>query len=313
MNLKNKNDIDLLDAIEKKDYISVNSFVTKGIKLLNSNSKNSYEITQNSRFINELKFSLRILFLDKQFSIAENIMNLFKVERTQKNGEAIITKQDIADIAEYLIINKSDSIHFFWDQYFNKEKSEKKLLIFAIAAINVKNTNFLSSYSNIKNLFKSDILLKNCINSSFTKTYNDEFFSNLSQYYAVFNPEFKFRIKLLKALKHQLLIRNVDNISTEHFQHIENIYEVCFPYFYDFKLFEGLGESLKKKPENNEVFSEYLKKLISQNDLSVVKEHGSSLLKKNPQLNNKFKLFNKLNKNLINKKQIISVKNINKI
>lgn len=299
INTENDN-ILFLQSLENKNYTLVNDLLKKGIPDLNYHKTDDFQKSQHSSYLNKVKYHIRELFLEGEFYAAQKILSKFNIKRKQNQGEATITKDDLASIADYLIQKKSNNIHFFWDKFFKTEHDNKFLIRFTITAIEHKNTNFLSSYDNIKINFNSPLLLKNAINVSFSKTLTEEFFKNLYKFYFVYNPDFNFKDNLLKCLKHQLLIRNTESINTEQFQHIENIYSTYFPHFYSFKIAYSLYQTLKKKPENEMIFNEYVQKIFKIHDLETIKEHGSFLFKNNPELNEKFKLFNKLSDSLLN-------------
>lgn len=308
---KDNDNILFLEAIEKKNYILVNELLKQGVPDLTYDKSNEFQKSQYSTYFNKLKFNLRELYLDGEFYAAQKIISKFDIKRKQTQGESTITREDLAVIADYLIQKKSNNIHFFWNQFFKSEHDNKLLIRFTLSGIEAKNTNFLSSYDNIKVIFNSSLLLKNAVNISFSKTFNNDFFQNLYKFYFVYNPEFNFKDNLVKTLKHQLLIRNTESIKTEQFQHIETIYSTYFPNLYSFKIAHGLYQSLKKKPENDFIFNEYIQEIFKLHDMDVIKEHGAFLFKNNPELNQKFKLFNKLSENL-STSQISKIK-INKI
>lgn len=287
-----------LQALESKNYSLVNALAKKGFPHLSYDKDNGLEVQHFSHYINQLKFHLRDLYLDGEFFAAQKIISKFSIKRNQSQGQTVLTKEDLVTIGEYLIKKNSPHIHFFWNQYFKQESNTKILIRFTLTGIEFKNTNFLSSYDNIKVHFQSPLLLRNAINQSFSHNYSDEFFKNLSKFYFVYNPEFNFKQTMLRTLKHQFLIRNADSIKNEQFKQIENIYSIYFPYLYSFKVAHGLHLILKKKPENEDAFNEYVHEIFQQHNLNIIKEHGTFLLKSNPDLEQKFKLFNKLNAKL---------------
>lgn len=287
-----------IQALEEKNYTLINSLVKKGVPHLSYNPDNELDKKHFSNYINTLKFYLRDLYLDGEFYAAQKIISKFSIKRNQSQGETILTKDDLVTIGEYLIKKNSPNIDFFWNQYFKKESTSKFLIRFTLIAIEFKNTNFLSSYDNIKINFKSPLLLKNAINQSFSHHYKNDFFYNLSKFYFVYNPEFNFKQHLLRALKHQFLIRNTESIENEQFKQIESIYATYFPSLYSFKVAQDIYLSLKKKPENEKIYNEYVQSIFTQHSLSIIKEHGSFLFKNNPVLQEKFNLFNKLNEQL---------------
>lgn len=296
--LTEENNALFLQALESKNYPLVNSLAKKGFPHLFYDKDNELEVQHFSRYINHLKFHLRDLYLDGEFFAAAKIISKFSIKRSQTQGQTVLTKDDLVTIGEYLIKKNSPHIHFFWNQYFKQESNSKLLIRFTLTGIEFKNTNFLSSYENIKVNFQSPLLLRNAINHSFSHHYSDEFFKNLSKFYFVYNPDFNFKDSMLRTLKHQFLIRNTESIKNEQFKQIENIYAIYFPYLSSFKVAHGLYHSLKKKPENETAFHEYVHEIFQQHNLNIIKEHGTFLLKSNPYLEQKFKLFNKLNAKL---------------
>lgn len=297
MSLKEDNTL-FLEALENKNYSLVNTLLKKGIPQLIYDKHNALEKNQFSMYFNKVKFYLRDLYLDGEFYAAQKLISKFIIKRNQNQGESILTREDLVSIGEYLISRQSANLDYFWNEYFKKENNTKFLIRFTICAIQSKNTNFLSSYDNIKINFNTSMLLKNAVNASFSQTFNPDFFENLRQFYSVYNPGFKFKDNMVKILNHQLLIRDTETIDTAQFKHIEQLYSTYFPTFYSFKIAHGLYQSLKKKPENEDVLNNYIQEIFKLHDLSNIKEHGSFLFKKNPILNQKFKLFNKLSNNL---------------
>lgn len=298
MSLKEDNTL-FLEALENKNYSLVNNLLKKGIPQLIYDKHNALEKNQFSMYFNKVKFYLRDLYLDGEFYAAQKLISKFIIKRNQSSGEAILTDEDLITIGEFLIAEKSLNIHFFWNEYFKNEKKVSLLIRFTITAIQSKNTDFLSSYDNINSLFKNSLLLKNAINLSFFKTLKPDFFENLYKFYLVYNPEFNFKLNLVRELKHQLLIKDTETINTEQFRHIENIYSVYFPQLHAFKVAYGLQQSLKKKPENKTIFNEYIQEIFSLHNIDIIKEQGAFLFKGNPEFHDKFKLFTKLSDNLI--------------
>lgn len=298
MNLKNYNTL-FIEALDNKNYSLANDLIKKGVPNLLYDKENELQTKQAYSYLIELKFHLRNLYLDGEFYLAKKIISNFIIKRNQNKGESILTREDLFNIGEYLISKKSDNIHYFWNEYFKNENNIKFLIRFTICAIQSKNTNFLSSYDNIKFNFNTSLLLKNAVNTSFSKTFNPDFFENLRKFYSVYNPKFNFTNNIVRALNHQLLIRDTETINTTQFKHIEQLYYTYFPNFYSFKVAYGLYRSINKKPENEEVLNSYIQEIFQLHDLNNIKEHGGFLFKKNPILHEKFKLFNKLSKNLL--------------
>jgi hypothetical protein len=300
MNQSQKNNNLFLKALEDKNYYLVNNLIEKGLPDFTYNKESELEEKQFSIFINKLKFYLRELYLDGEFYIAKKLISKFSIKRNQTQGQTILTKEDLVTIGEYLIEKSSSNIYFFWNEYFKNESNKRYLLRFTLTAIEYKNSNFLSSYDNIKSNFQSSLLLKKAINNSFSHDFNEDFFINLFKFYFIYNPQFNFKKNIIYILKHQFLIRNIESISSEEFRTIEKIYYSYFPHLYSFKVAQGLFQSLKKRPENKNLFNEYINEIFQKYSLSVIKQHGTFLFKTNSILEEKFNLFNKLNNKLQN-------------
>ena len=161
MNKIHENNNKFLLALKNKQYDLANDLILDGIPNLIFNDLNTYDKKYQSFLLNELKFNLRFLFEDNQFNLAKKIINKFNIKRSNIQGDNILTIDDITSIGEYLISKNSDSIHFFWSYFLNDEKTDIKILNrLCLKAVEFKNTNFLSSYPIIKNIFNNNTLLK---------------------------------------------------------------------------------------------------------------------------------------------------------
>lgn len=287
-----------LHALENKNYSTVNDFLKKGIPNLTYNNSNSLACEQFSIYFNQLKSYLIDLYLDGEFYGAKKIIELLCLYNKKNNKDTTFNYADLHKICDSLIIQKSANIDFLWNEYFKNEKFTSTLIRFTMTAIEHDNTQFLSSYDNIKSTFNDSLLLKNVINMSFSKNITTTFFKKLEEIYFLYNPSFNFKKNLQITLKHQLLIRNTSTTKSEQFKHIEYLYSIYFPQSYCFKLAQGLYQSLKKKPENEITLKTYIHAIFATHSFDDIKAHGKFLLAIDPELKENFKLFNKLSHNL---------------